>query len=118
MRDEVPEIRAALEAALADPQVQAAILTGGTGLTRRDVTVEAIRALLEKEIPGFGEIFRMLSFQEIGSAAMLSRAEAGIARGKPVFLLPGSPEACELAMRRLVAPEAAHLVSLLARRRD
>ena len=115
VRDEVLEIRAALEAALADSSVQAAILTGGTGIARRDVTVEAVRPLLDKELPGFGELFRYLSFKEIGSAAMLSRATAGVARGKAVFLLPGSPAAVKLAMDELVVKELGHMTGLLGR---
>lgn len=115
VRDEVPEIHAALEAALGDEAVQAAVLTGGTGVARRDVTLEAIRPLLEKELPGFGEIFRALSFREIGSAAFLSRATAGVARGKPVFALPGSPAAVRLAMDELVVKELGHLTKLLRR---
>ena len=76
-----------------------------------DVTVEAVRPLFEKELPGFGELFRMLSYAEVGSAAMLSRATAGIARGRAILGLPGSPHALGLAMERLVLPEIAHLLS-------
>jgi molybdenum cofactor biosynthesis protein B len=115
VRDELLEIRAAVEAALQDRAVQAVVLTGGTGIARRDVTVEALEPILEKELPGFGEIFRALSFKEIGSAAMLSRAVAGIARGKPIFALPGSPQAVKLAMDELVVKELGHMVGLLAR---
>jgi molybdenum cofactor biosynthesis protein B len=115
VRDEVLEIRSALEAALQDGSVQAVILTGGTGVARRDVTVEAVRPVLEKELPGFGELFRLLSFREIGSSAMLSRALAGVARAKPVFALPGSPAAVRLAMEELVVKELGHLVGLLGR---
>jgi molybdenum cofactor biosynthesis protein B len=115
VRDELLEIRSAVEAALADPTVRAAILTGGTGVTRRDVTPEAVRPLFEKEIPGFGELFRVLSHREIGSAAMLSRACAGTSRGKPIFALPGSPAAVRLAMDELVVRELSHLVEQLSR---
>jgi len=115
VRDEVLEIRAAVEAALADRGVLAVVLTGGTGIARRDVTVEALQPILEKDLPGFGELFRMLSFREIGSAAMLSRALAGIARGKPIFALPGSPAAVKLAMDELVVKELGHMAGLLAR---
>ena len=87
------------------------LVTGGTGVAPRDVTVEAIAPLFDKQLPGFGELFRALSFAEVGSAAYLSRASAGIAGGKPVFLLPGAPQAVELAMERLILPEAAHLVA-------
>ncbi len=92
----------------------AVILTGGTGLAPRDTTYEAVCSLLEKTIDGFGELFRMLSFQEIGSPAMLSRAVAGSHGRTAVFSLPGSTAAVELAMRRLILPELGHVVALLA----
>jgi molybdenum cofactor biosynthesis protein B len=110
VRDDLAAIRAAVETALAAEGVDLLLLTGGTGVSPRDVTVEAIRPLFEKELPGFGELFRALSFAEIGSAAMLSRATAGIARGRAIFLLPGSPAALDLAMSRLILPEARHLL--------
>jgi molybdenum cofactor biosynthesis protein B len=115
VRDEILEIRAAVEAGLADQAVRAVVLTGGTGVTRRDVTVEALRPIFEKELPGFGELFRFLSYQAIGSAAMLSRACAGVARGKPIFALPGSPNAVALAMDALVVKELSHLLEQLSR---
>ncbi len=96
-----------------DGRVDAALVTGGTGLSPRDSTPEAIAPLFDRRLPGFGELFRVLSFQEIGPAAMLSRADAGAIGGMAVFLLPGSPAAIELAMRRLIAPELAHLVGQL-----
>lgn len=86
------------------------LLNGGTGISRRDSTFEAVDALLEKRLPGFGELFRMLSFQEIGAAAMLSRATAGTLGNALVFSLPGSPNAVQLGMDRLIMPELAHLV--------
>lgn len=86
------------------------ITSGGTGITRRDSTFEAIDALLEKRLPGFGELFRLLSFQEIGAAAMLSRATAGVSGGALIFCLPGSTNAVTLAMERLIMPQLAHLV--------
>ncbi len=92
------------------------ILNGGTGIAKRDSTFEAVDALLEKRLPGFGELFRMLSFAEIGPAAMLSRATAGVYRGALVFSLPGSPHAVELAMTRLIMPELTHLVWETVRR--
>ena len=107
-------------------EVDAILTTGGTGVAQRDHTHEAIMTMLDKPIPGFGELFRMLSFQEIGAAAMLSRATAGIAPGtgegggevaKGVFVLPGSPAAVELAMTRLVLAEAAHLLGQARRSR-
>lgn len=109
--DERAAIAAALEGALAQAGTDVVLLTGGTGVAPRDVTVEAVAPLLDRELPGFGELFRMLSFAEIGAAAMLSRATAGIARGRPVFLLPGSPAALGLAMERLILPEVAHLLA-------
>ncbi len=86
------------------------ITTGGTGISRRDSTYEAVTALFEKRLDGFGELFRMLSYQEIGSAAMLSRATAGVSGGCAVFMLPGSPAAVRLAMERLILPELGHVV--------
>ena len=117
VRDEPAELAAAVAAAIDDPQVDVVLVTGGTGVSPRDVTIDAIAPLFEKELPGFGELFRALSFAEIGSAAMLSRATAGIARGRAIFLLPGSPAALGLAMERLILPEVAHLVAQ-ARRTD
>jgi molybdenum cofactor biosynthesis protein B len=93
----------------------AVIVTGGTGIAPRDRTPDAVGALFERRLPGFGELFRMLSFQEIGPAAMLSRADAGVVGAALVFLLPGSPAAVELAVRRLIAPELAHAVGQLRR---
>jgi molybdenum cofactor biosynthesis protein B len=93
----------------------AVVVTGGTGLSPRDRTPEAVGALFERRLPGFGELFRMLSFAEIGAAAMLSRAEAGTIGAVLVFLLPGSPAAVDLAVRKLIAPELAHAVGQLRR---
>ena len=103
-------MREAIGAELANPDVQVIITTGGTGITSRDTTFEAIDALLEKRLDGFGELFRMLSYQEIGSAAMLSRASAGLAKGKVIISLPGSENAVRLAMTKLILPELGHLV--------
>src|SRR5258708_21858383 len=89
------------------------IINGGTGIAPRDSTIEAIRPILNKELEGFGELFRMLSYQEIGSAAFLSRALAGTANGKIVIALPGSPDACRLAMEKLLIPELGHMAHLL-----
>jgi molybdenum cofactor biosynthesis protein B len=94
--------------------VRAVVFNGGTGLARRDTTYEALAGLLEKEIPGFGELFRMLSFEQIGSAAMLSRATAGVIGGRIVFSVPGSTKAVELAMTKLILPELGHIVGLVA----
>jgi molybdopterin adenylyltransferase len=110
VRDEPDQVRAIITEQLANPQVQVIITTGGTGITSRDTTFEAIDSLLEKRLDGFGELFRFLSFQEIGSAAMLSRACAGLARGKVIVSLPGSENAVRLGMTRLVLPELGHMV--------
>lgn len=91
----------------------ALILNGGTGIAARDSTIEAVRRIINKELEGFGELFRMLSYQEIGSAAFLSRALAGVARGKIVVSLPGSPAACRLALEKLLLPELGHMARLL-----
>jgi len=95
------------------PQAQAVILNGGTGLARRDTTFEAVQALFDKTLDGFGELFRMLSWEQIGSAAMLSRATAGVAGGRVIFSVPGSTAAVELAMTKLILPELGHIVGLL-----
>jgi molybdopterin adenylyltransferase len=111
VKDEPAEV-AALVALNADSDhVDVIITTGGTGITRRDSTFEAIDGLLEKRLPGFGELFRMLSYQEIGAAAMLSRACMGTCRGKIVVALPGSENAVRLALTRLLVPELGHLVN-------
>lgn len=110
VRDEVEAVRAAVGELLADAAVDVVVLTGGTGFSPRDVTPEAVRPLVEREVEGFGELFRWLSHAEIGAAAMLSRAGAGVVGGRAVFWLPGSPKAVELAMRELILPEAGHLI--------
>jgi molybdenum cofactor biosynthesis protein B len=115
VRDEPSQVHAVIHRACTHPGVQAVIFTGGTGITSRDQTFEAIDALLEKRLPGFGELFRLLSYQEIGSAAMLSRAQAGVRAGRVVFSLPGSPAACRLAVERLILPELSHIAGLLTR---
>ncbi len=114
VKDDAAAIRAALDQALA-AGARAVIFTGGTGLARRDVTLEALSPLFEKTMPGFGELFRMLSFEQVGSAAMLSRAAAGVVRGAVVFLLPGSPKAVSLAMEKLILPELGHVVREVTR---
>ena len=113
--DDAARVRATVQAALAST-ADIVITTGGTGIAPRDVTLEAVTPLLEKRIHGFGELFRMLSHQSIGPAAMLSRADAGTARGKVIFLLPGSPDACALATSELILPEAAHAWAQATRR--
>ena len=113
--DEPTEIRKRLERLLGDERVEVILLNGGTGIGPRDTTFEVVRALLEKEIEGFGELFRMLSFEKIGAAAMLSRATAGSAHDRIIVSMPGSTAAVELAMDRLILPELGHMAKLLAR---
>jgi molybdenum cofactor biosynthesis protein B len=110
VRDEPADVAQIVREACEDPRVQAVILTGGTGITARDSTYEAVDALLDKRLPGFGELFRMLSYQEIGAAAMLSRAQMGIRARRIIVSLPGSPNACRLALEKLLIPELPHLV--------
>lgn len=109
--DEPQQIRPLCQALAA--RVDCIILTGGTGIAPRDTTYDAIAALLEKTLPGFGEIFRHLSFQEIGSRAMASRAVAGVYQSTLIFSLPGSSKAVTLATEALILPELPHLVSLM-----
>ena len=115
VRDEPLDVAATIREELAKGDARVIITTGGTGISRRDSTYEAVTALLEKRLDGFGELFRVLSFQEIGSAAMLSRATAGTVAGCAVFMLPGSPAAVKLAMERLILPELGHVVKELTR---
>jgi molybdenum cofactor biosynthesis protein B len=111
VRDESAEIEAAVRRAVADREVDLVLSTGGTGLAPRDVTFDTLRAIFDSEIPGFGELFRWLSFREIGAATMLSRAIGGLLGGKVVLALPGSPKALALALDEIVLKEAGHLVS-------
>jgi len=110
VKDEVEEIQKALRELIEDTGVQAVVMNGGTGIARRDVTLEAITPFQEKSIPGFGELFRVLSFNQVGSAAMMSRASAFVTEGKIVFCLPGSEKAVRLAVEKLIAPELGHMV--------
>ncbi len=110
VRDEPAEVEAALDELAADDAVQAVLFNGGTGVSRRDRTFDVLDRKLEKTLPGFGEIFRMLSWEQVGAAAMMSRASAGVYRGTIVISTPGSPAAVELAWEKLIAPELAHLV--------
>ena len=112
--DEPDQIRALLQAGIDNPEVDAIITSGGTGLAPRDVTTEVVDALLTRRLDGFGELFRMLSFEEIGSAAMLSRAVGGLAGSTMIFALPGSTKAVELGIRRLIAPELSHILGLIS----
>jgi molybdopterin adenylyltransferase len=115
VRDDPDAIRLALQMQLDAASAQVIITTGGTGITSRDSTYEVVCNLLEKRLEGFGELFRMLSYQEIGPSAMLSRACAGTAQGKIVVSLPGSENAVRLAMNKLLLPELGHLVRELSR---
>ena len=115
VKDDVTAIRRAVRAALAKRTVDVVVLTGGTGLAPRDVTPEAVEPLLDRALPGFGERFRALSAREVGSAAWLSRAGAGVARGRLVVYLPGSPGAVRQGLDELLIPELAHAVRLLGR---
>jgi molybdenum cofactor biosynthesis protein B len=105
-------IRDAIRTALANRSVDVVVITGGTGLSRTDVTFETVSAMLDRVIPGFGEIFRRISYDEIGSAAMMSRAFAGTIRGKAIFCLPGSPNGVKTAMEKLILPELGHIIGL------
>ncbi|MEE2659811.1 MAG: molybdenum cofactor biosynthesis protein B [Candidatus Latescibacterota bacterium] len=111
--DTARQIKGELAIVCEKSSVQALILNGGTGIAPRDNTFEVVNGLLEKRLPGFGEIFRYLSFQEIGSAAIMSRACAGTYRGRIVISLPGSTNACRLAMDQIIIPELAHLVDTI-----
>jgi molybdenum cofactor biosynthesis protein B len=110
VKDDADLVRAAVTRQLAKADVQAIITTGGTGITSRDSTYEVVIGLLQKRLDGFGELFRMLSFEQIGPAAMMSRACAGMSAGRIVVSLPGSEAAVRLAMERLLIPELGHLV--------
>lgn len=111
VRDEASKIEGAVREAVGREDVDLVLTTGGTGISPRDVTAPTLEKMFESSIPGFGELFRWLSFREIGSATLLSRATAGLVQGKVVLALPGSPKALEVAMREIVLPEAGHLVS-------
>ncbi len=117
VKDEPAAIAEATERATARSDVRAVVLTGGTGVAPRDVTPDTVEPLLDRVVPGFGELFRMLSFEEIGSAALLSRALCGLRRGVVVFVLPGSRGAVQLALERLVLPELGHLSAEAAKTR-
>jgi molybdenum cofactor biosynthesis protein B len=110
--DEPERVRAHVQALIEDPAIEAVVVNGGTGIAPRDTTYEAIAGLLEKRLDGFGELFRMLSYEQIGAAAMLSRAIAGVARGTVVASVPGSTAAVELALAKLLVPELGHVVKL------
>jgi molybdenum cofactor biosynthesis protein B len=110
IRDEAADLHNVLTELLSRGDIDAVFTNGGTGISRRDRTIEVVERHLDQELPGFGEIFRSLSFEQIGSGAMMSRAVGGIARGKVIFAMPGSTPAVELAMTRLILPELKHLL--------
>ena len=114
-RDEPKDVQRMIREACANDEVRAVLVTGGTGITSRDSTYEAIEELLDKRLPGFGELFRMLSFEEIGAAAMMSRAQLGVHARRIVVSMPGSPNACRLALEKLVIPELSHLIREVSR---
>ncbi len=103
-------IKKALKQLLQATTVNAIIFTGGTGINPADVTIETVERYIEKKLPGFGEIFRRLSYDEIGSPAVMTRAMAGVGSGKAIFCLPGSPQAVKMCLERLILPETAHII--------
>lgn len=113
IKDEPTEVRKALLQASGQEEIRVVIINGGTGISRRDTTFEAVDELLEKRLDGFGELFRYLSYKEIGSAAMLSRATAGVYGNLVIFSIPGSQGAVRLAMERLILPEIGHVAGEL-----
>jgi len=113
VRDEPSLVTASVTQWLTDADTRVIITTGGTGISARDGTFEAMDALFEKRLDGFGELFRMLSFDEVGAAAMMSRATAGTVGAKAIFVLPGSEHAVRLAMSRLIIPELGHVAQQL-----
>jgi molybdenum cofactor biosynthesis protein B len=108
--DEPAALETVLRELLAEANVDVVLTTGGTGVGRRDQTIDVVERLLDVPLPGFGELFRMLSWEQVGSGAMLSRAVGGTVGGKVVFSMPGSPAAVELALTRLILPELPHLL--------
>lgn len=116
IKDEPDQVAGALDELAALPGVRLILFNGGTGISPRDTTYDVLARMLEKTLPGFGELFRMLSFQEVGAAAMLSRATAGVYRERVVVSMPGSPNAVRLAMEKLIFPEINHLAWEVTRR--
>lgn len=116
IKDEVEQVSAALDELAALPAVRVILFNGGTGIAPRDTTYDVISRMLEKTLPGFGEIFRMLSYSEVGAAAILSRATAGIYRGVFVASMPGSPNAVQVALEKLILPEINHIAWEIVRK--
>jgi molybdenum cofactor biosynthesis protein B len=108
--DDKGQIQDAVKKALGSADLDAAVFCGGTGIAPSDVTIETVMPFLEKTLPGFGEVFRHLSYNKVGSAAILSRAVAGVAKGKALFCIPGSPDAVRFSVETLILPEAPHIV--------
>ena len=108
--DDKGQIQDAVKNALGSADLDAAVFCGGTGIAPSDITIETVAPFLEKTLPGFGEVFRHLSYNKVGSAAILSRAVAGVAKGKALFCIPGSPEAVRFSLETLILPEAPHIV--------
>ncbi|HEX9862289.1 MAG TPA: MogA/MoaB family molybdenum cofactor biosynthesis protein [Candidatus Bathyarchaeia archaeon] len=108
--DDKGQIQDAVKKALGSADLDAAVFCGGTGIAPSDITIETVAPFLEKTLPGFGEVFRHLSYNKVGSAAILSRAVAGVAKGKALFCIPGSPEAVRFSLETLILPEAPHIV--------
>ena len=111
--DNLKTLQTTIRGLVRNKKVHAIITTGGTGLAPTDVTIEAVRPLLDKELPGFNSLFMLLSYTQVKSAAMMSRALAGTIEGKVIFCLPGSPRACKLALESLILPELGHILMLL-----
>lgn len=109
LKEDRVKIKTTLQDCLSDPEVNVIVTNGGTGIASRDSTIEVMASLLEKQLDGFGELFRMLSYQEIGPAAMMSRALGGIAKNRVLFAIPGSTNAVRLAMEKLILPQAGHV---------
>ena len=108
--DDARMIKEAVNDVLGSAELDAAIFCGGTGIAPKDVTIEIVTPFFEKTLPGFGEIFRRLSYDKLGSAAVMSRAVAGVAKGKVLFCIPGSPDAVQISVEKLILPEAPHIV--------
>jgi molybdopterin adenylyltransferase len=116
IKDEPYQVSTVIEELTALPEVQIVLFNGGTGISPRDTTYDVVSRYLEKTLPGFGELFRMLSYQEVGAAAMFSRATGGVYRGTLIFSMPGSPNAVQVAMEKLILPEINHLAWEIARK--
>jgi molybdopterin adenylyltransferase len=112
--DNCTVLRATLRELAREKNVNAIITTGGTGLAPSDITVEVVQGMLDKELPGFNSLFMLLSYPQVKSASMLSRALAGTIKGKIIFCIPGSPKACKLAMESLILPELGHILMLMS----